>query len=169
MMFMGQSLTNYEKGIMARTVEARKKRFPNQTEIAAKIGVTRETYAKYENRGVIPSRYISAFCEAVGISERYLLTGEAADANLAPHTQTEPPLSTDEVEKLVYDSVVEAWLIADENEFEFVHTEFAKLVSSVAMTFLSIKQKNPDMDDQSVKAATHAAIDNVVRGVKFGG
>ena len=67
----------YRAAFAARVRQARTKaRYP-EDEMALLLGVTRDTYAKYEGRGasLMPHNLIVPFCLACRVSVEWLLTG----------------------------------------------------------------------------------------------
>jgi DNA-binding XRE family transcriptional regulator len=70
----------YRAAFAARVRQARTKaRYP-EDEMALLLGVTRDTYAKYEGRGasLMPHNLIVPFCLACRVSVEWLLTGIGA-------------------------------------------------------------------------------------------
>lgn len=50
--------------------------YQSQAEFAEEIGISANTYSKYENRSLIPHRLIPLVCEMLNCSSWYYLTGQ---------------------------------------------------------------------------------------------
>lgn len=69
-------------GICRRTKEAREDAGYTQTTIATALSVTKDRYAKWENRGAMPPEFMIKFCFQVKRDPTWILTGDLWPASL---------------------------------------------------------------------------------------
>jgi len=112
------------------------------------------------------SEWLRKLSKALDCSQAEILGESPPDA--VPLASAAPPMTSEQIQALVRDCVLEALQIAQDNDLSFVHTEFAKLAADRARIFMLIRQQNPEKDEDWIETATNAAFDNVVRGLKFG-
>lgn len=80
---------DYPLTVAQRTRKARADAgFKTQEDIAKRLNITRERYAKYETERILNKGLISKFCELTGVSEKWLLTGK--DEQQVPMSRRHP-------------------------------------------------------------------------------
>jgi DNA-binding XRE family transcriptional regulator len=60
------SPARFKKAFLARTKRAREAAGLTQEEMARRMGIRQDKYAKYESRSPLPHQYIARFCEVTG-------------------------------------------------------------------------------------------------------
>jgi transcriptional regulator with XRE-family HTH domain len=73
---MTPSRSDIEADFIGRTIAARKLQFETQQEIAAVLGLTQPTYAKYEKRSPLPFYLMERFCQICQVRAEWLITGK---------------------------------------------------------------------------------------------
>ena len=68
--------TETELAFIARTKEARLRRFEAAKDMAASLKIGAARYAKYETRTPLPHEYVAQFCLIAGVSIEWLFTGQ---------------------------------------------------------------------------------------------
>lgn len=85
------SLTEFYAKVRERLVAERKKlNDASQADIAARLGVDKDTYSKMEQRGRPPLDMLPGLCGVFGITAWYLLTGRNVEEHLADRTARIP-------------------------------------------------------------------------------
>lgn len=73
---MVNSLTKYKEAFCARVRGARDAAGYKQEEMAAKLRIRRDRYAKYERRSLMPPQFIAEFAQITGHDTWFILTGQ---------------------------------------------------------------------------------------------
>lgn len=60
------SPARFKKAFLARTKLAREAAGLTQEELAKRLGIRQDKYAKYESRSPLPHQYVARFCEVTG-------------------------------------------------------------------------------------------------------
>jgi ribosome-binding protein aMBF1 (putative translation factor) len=58
--------SRFKKAFLARTKRAREAAGLTQEELAQRLGIRQDKYAKYETRSPLPHQYVARFCEITG-------------------------------------------------------------------------------------------------------
>ncbi|MBI5450648.1 MAG: helix-turn-helix transcriptional regulator [Gammaproteobacteria bacterium] len=67
----------FKESVCSRLKELRLKAgYERMTDFAKALGIPATTYPKYENRSLLPHRYITRVCRLTGCDEHYFLTGQ---------------------------------------------------------------------------------------------
>jgi len=80
--------TTYRKAFLARVRAARTVANREPIDVAAKLGIPKDTYLRYESRTLLPHHLVLPFCLYTGADPTWLVTGERfrvdADGNAVP-------------------------------------------------------------------------------------
>lgn len=83
---MGREASKYAEDFRSRLTQARKDAGFTQETFAAALGLSRDTYAKYETRSLLPQELIAAAAGLTDIPLAYLLSGSAGNSGEALDT-----------------------------------------------------------------------------------
>ena len=86
---MVDSLTKYKEAFLARVKGAREAAGYNQEEMAGELDISRDRYAKWETRSLLPHQFIAAFAEITGHDAWFILTGQSHQPS-KPKTNVTP-------------------------------------------------------------------------------
>lgn len=74
---------DFSRQFRARTKLCREAAGYSQGAIAKRLGIERDTYAKYESRSPLPHHLVAPFVALTGVSYDYLFAGKAASPPVA--------------------------------------------------------------------------------------
>ncbi len=89
---MARQALAFKESFCARLKDARSAAGLNQAALAHRLGLERETYAKYESRSLLPHDLLPQTAKTLGVSIAYLLTGKDGDSPLPAAPVQDPEI-----------------------------------------------------------------------------
>lgn len=80
--------TEFKQAFIARIKACRIATGKSQDEFASLLGTTKDNYAKYESRSLLPHHFVPRFAALTGVTVEYLFTGRGQKPKLVPAAPT---------------------------------------------------------------------------------
>lgn len=168
---MEQAASDFNSALRERLRELRSASGLSQAAMAKRLGLERDTYAKYENRSPLPHELLPKASAILGVSLGFLLTGRDNGAPPSVHQTVEPRVieEGDELYTLlpVYDvrAAAGAGAFVDAEEILYhqpMRSEFLRRVTSAPASMLALVEVDGDSMWPTLHSGDHALIDRSV-------